>query len=67
MNRLAVQWGLASEALVQEAVERMVSYDEWFVAEVEVGLKQIEQGQTSSHEEVGTRIHAYLATKQQNA
>ena len=53
--RLAAQQGRDSEALVTEAVERMVNYDEWFMAEVEKGLAQIERGQTLSHEEVVTR------------
>ena len=34
----------------------MVNYDEWFLAEVDKGLAQIESGQTLSHEEVGARL-----------
>jgi len=37
LGRLAVQQGRPTEALVVEAVERMVSYDEWFLREVQKG------------------------------
>jgi predicted transcriptional regulator len=37
------KWGRDSEALVMEAVERMVDYDEWFLAKVERGLAQVER------------------------
>ncbi len=67
LTRLAVQQGLDSEALVQQAIERMVNHDEWFRAEVQVGLSEIEQGRALSHVEVGTRLEAYLAGKQQRA
>ncbi len=67
LTRLAHQQGRDSGALVVEAVERLVNYDEWFVAEVERGLSQIESGQTLSHSEVGARMDAYLAAKQPHA
>jgi predicted transcriptional regulator len=50
LARLAAQQGRDSAALVVEAVERLVNHDEWFVAEVDKGLAQIERGQTLSHE-----------------
>ena len=65
--RLAAQQGRDSEALVMEAVERMVNYDEWFIAEVEKGLAQVERGQTLSHEEVGARLDTYLTHKEPHA
>ncbi len=67
LTRLASQQSMDSEALVIEAVERLVNYDEWFRAEVQTGLAQIERGQTTSHEDVGTRLGAYLSNKQQPA
>ena len=65
LTRLATEQGLDSEELVREAVERLVNYDEWFRAEVQTGLSQIEQGKTASHEDGGKRLDAYLANKQQ--
>jgi predicted transcriptional regulator len=67
LSQLASRQSTDSEALVIEAVERLVNYDEWFRAEVEAGLAQIERGQTLSHEDVGMRLDAYLAKKQQLA
>lgn len=67
LSRLAAQQGRDSEELVLEAIERMVDYDGWFLAEVEKGLEQIESGQTLSHEEVGSRLDRYLACKQPKA
>lgn len=64
LSRLASEQGRDSETLVKEAVERMVNYDECFLAEVDKGLAQIESGQTLSHEEVGARLDKYLTQKQ---
>jgi len=63
LTSLATQQGRESKSLVIEAVERLVDYDAWFVAEVEKGLAQIEAGQTLSHEEVGDRLQKHLTNK----
>jgi predicted transcriptional regulator len=63
LSRIALEQGRDSAALVVEAVERMVNYGEWFLAEVDRGLAQIESGQTLSHEEVGARLDKYLTQK----
>ncbi|HTJ30894.1 MAG TPA: hypothetical protein VL346_10350 [Acidobacteriaceae bacterium] len=67
LARLAAQRGSNSGALVVEAVERMVDYDEWFLLEVEKGVRQVEEGKTLSHEEVGLRLQRHLASKQSPA
>ena len=67
LARLAAQRGSDSSTLATEAIERMVDYDEWFLREVEKGTRQVEQGKTLSHEEVGARLQRYLAAKQQRA
>jgi len=56
LTRLATESGRDVEALAQEAIERFVDYDEWFLREVEKGLAQIERGETLTHQEVGARI-----------
>ena len=66
LARLAAQQGRNTEALAQEAIERFVDYDEWFIGEVEKGLAQIEQGEVLTHEEVKTRIEKLLNEKQQS-
>jgi predicted transcriptional regulator len=52
LTRLASQQGRNSEALVVEAVERMVNYDEWFLQEVEKGLAAADRGEFVEHEDV---------------
>ena len=64
LTRLAAQQGRDSHSLVVEAVERLVNYDVWFVAEVEKGLSQIEHGRTLSHEDVGAKLERYLKSRQ---
>jgi predicted transcriptional regulator len=56
LNRLAGEQGRASEALVIEAIERLVNYDEWFLAELEKGLAAADRGELTDHEEVGKML-----------
>ena len=56
LNRLAAQQGREREALVVEAVERVINYDEWFVNEVEKGLAAADRGEFVDHEDVKKRI-----------
>lgn len=52
LSRLASEQGRDSEALVVEAVERMINYDEWFLKEVEVGLAAADRGEFVENEDV---------------
>jgi len=56
LSRLAAEQGRDARALVREAVERFVSYDEWFTQEVEKGLAAADRGQLMEHEEIGKLI-----------
>lgn len=60
LARIAQERGTEPQALAQEAIERLVNYDDWFLTEVDKGLAQIERGETLSHEEVGTRLEQRL-------
>jgi predicted transcriptional regulator len=57
LAQLASQQGRDTEALVVEAVERMVNYDEWFIREVEKGIAAADRGEFIEHSEVGKRIN----------
>jgi len=46
---LAAQQGRPGEALVVEAVERLVNYDEWFLREVNEGLAAADGGELVDH------------------
>lgn len=52
LSRLATQQGRPSETLVVEAVERLVSYDEWFMREVESGIASANRGELLDHSRV---------------
>jgi len=56
LRRLAEQQGRASTALIVEAVERMVNYDEWFLREVDKGLAAADRGELLDHSDVGKMI-----------
>lgn len=52
LSRLAADQGRSLQALVSEAIERMVAYDEWFLREVEKGLAVADRGELTDHEDV---------------
>lgn len=52
LNRIAAEQGKDSEALVFEAVERLVGYDEWFVREVGRGIAAADRGELVEHGDV---------------
>jgi predicted transcriptional regulator len=56
LSRLAAQQGRDSQALIVEAVERMIDYDQWFIAEVEKGLAAADQGDLIEHGDVAALI-----------
>jgi predicted transcriptional regulator len=56
LTRLAEQQGRASSALIIEAVERMVNYDEWFLREVDKGLAAADRGELVDHSDVRKMI-----------
>jgi predicted transcriptional regulator len=58
LTRLAAEQGRNTEALVQEAVERFVNFDEWFMREVEKGLEAADRGEFVEHEEIGKLIES---------
>ncbi len=64
LDEIAAQQGRDPQSLVQEAVERLVDYDQWFLREVDKGLQQIERGEVVEHEEVGARLEKFLNEKQ---
>ena len=63
LSRIAAARGSDAEMLVREAIERLVSYDEWFIREVEKGVASANLGELLSHEEVGVRLKKRIAEK----
>ena len=56
LTRLAAQQGRPSVALVVEAVERLVNYDEWFLREVNKGLAAADRGELVDHADIRKMI-----------
>ncbi len=54
--RMAEAQGRPTEALVQEAVEQLFHYDEWFVREVDKGLSEADRGDFVEHADVRQMI-----------
>jgi predicted transcriptional regulator len=60
LSRMAAEQGRPAEALVQEAVERLVDYDEWFLRQVEIGEAAADRGEFVEHGEIRKMIdHRY--------
>lgn len=57
LNRVASESGRDTQSLVQEAVERFVDYDEWFLREVEAGVAAADRGEFIEHEDIGKLIN----------
>ncbi len=56
LARLSAERGRDAQALVQEAVERLVDYEEWFLRQVEQGLAAADRGEFVEHEDIGKMI-----------
>ena len=67
LDRISEQQGRDAGSLVNEAVERFVGYDEWFIRQVEKGLAQVERGEVFEHEEVAARMENLIREKQRRS
>jgi predicted transcriptional regulator len=56
LSRMAAQQGRAAEALVEEAVERLVDSEEWFLQEVDKGLAAADRGEFIDHSDIRKMI-----------
>ena len=61
LTRAAGRRGVSPEALIREAIERAVDYDDWFIREVEKGLARVDAGQVLTHDDVGSRLDQKVA------
>lgn len=57
LDRLASESGRDKNSLVQEALERFMDYDDWFLREVEVGLAAADRGEFIEHEDIAKLIN----------
>ncbi len=45
--------------VINQAIERFLGYEEWFVQEVKGGLKEIERGEIATDDEVTARFRKW--------
>ena len=60
LNELSARTGRGTDELVQEAVARLLAHNEWFKAQVQVGIDQIERGEFIDEEEMDARVERLL-------
>lgn len=56
LARAAAERGCDLDALAQEAIERHLDYEAWFVQEVDKGLAAADRGEFVEHDAVRTLI-----------
>lgn len=56
LSRMAAQRGRAAETLVEEAVERLVDYEDWFLGEVDKGIAAADRGEFIDHSDIRKMI-----------
>ena len=60
LNELAAQTGRGTDELVQEAVAKLRAHNEWFKAQVQIGVDQIARGEFIEEEEMDARVERML-------
>lgn len=60
LNDLAAQTGRGTDDLVQEAVAKMLAHNDWFKAQVQIGIDQIARGEFIEEEEMDARVERML-------
>jgi predicted transcriptional regulator len=60
LHDIARRTGRDVNAIAQEALERFVAHEAWFLEQVEEGLAQIDGGQLLDHDEVIARVEGRL-------
>jgi predicted transcriptional regulator len=60
LNELAVKTGRGTDGLVQEAVAKLLSHNEWFKQQVQIGIDQMARGEFIEEEEMDARMDRML-------
>ena len=63
LRQVAARTGQNAAQIVQEAVDRLLDHDSWFVREVEKGQLQAAKGVLIEHDDVVARIERRLKDK----
>jgi predicted transcriptional regulator len=49
---MAAERGAPAEALIEEAIERLLDHEEWFLREVDKGLAAADRGEFVEHDHI---------------
>ena len=60
LNDLAAQTGRGTDELVQKAVAWLLTHNEWFQAQVQIGIDQIARGEFIEEEAMDARVERML-------
>ena len=60
LQEIATRVGKNTEQMVEEAVDRMLEYDERFIASVEAGRVSARRGELLEHDDVVERIEKIM-------
>lgn len=60
LKELAAQTGRGTDDLLQEAVAKLLAHNEWFKAQVQIGIDQIARGEFIEEEEMDARVERML-------
>ncbi len=58
LTRMAEAQGCPAEFLVKEAVDRFLTYDDWFSQEVDKGIAAADRGDLVEHQDVRSIIES---------
>lgn len=63
LRQVAARTGQDAAQVVQEAVDRLLDHDTWFIREIEKGQLQAAKGDLIEHDEVVARLEKRLKDK----
>ena len=61
VDRLAKALGRSRAWIINEATERYLAYESWFIEQVEQGLAEVEAGKTIPHDKVMAGLRERIA------
>ena len=67
LDRLAAQQGRDVPSLIEEAIARLVDYDEWFLRQVAKGVAAAEEGDLLEDTDVGQRLEEFIRRTQRRS
>ena len=62
LHELAARTGRTADQLIEEAVARLLSHDQWFREQVQIGIDQIARGEFIEEEEMDARVERMLGS-----